>query len=109
MLLDTIWGALAALGLDLGRMNELVLSISLVLGLPLYLLDFWIDSRIAFSLLGLFFFRWIAVCIGGPTPVLVAPWRGNVLLVAAFILLQSYKSAKSSQKAAKTSEVLGDG
>jgi hypothetical protein len=34
VLVDTVWGAVAALGLDLSRMNELVLAISFVLGFP---------------------------------------------------------------------------
>jgi flagellar biosynthesis component FlhA len=95
MVVDTIWGGLAALGLDLRQMNELVLGISFVLGLPLFLLDFWMKKRIAFSLLALFFFRWAALCFAGPTPVLVAPWRGSVLLIVAFVLLQLYKGAPS--------------
>ena len=75
MLVDTAWGGIAALGLDLSRMNELVLAFSFVLGFPIYLLDLWINKRIAVSMLGLFLFRWIATCFGGPTPVLCSPWR----------------------------------
>jgi len=46
-LVDTVWLGIAAIPLDLGRTNELVLAISFVLGLPAYLLDLWIDERIA--------------------------------------------------------------
>jgi hypothetical protein len=91
MLVDTAWGGIAALGLDLSRMNELILAISFVLGFPIYLLDRWINKRIAVSMLGLFLFRWIATCFGGPTPVLCSPWRCSVLLIVAFGLLQLSK------------------
>jgi hypothetical protein len=91
ILVDTLWGGLALLGLDLARMNELVLGISLVLGLPIYLLDLWMGRRIAISMLGLFLFRWIATCFAGPTPVLCSPWRGSVLLISALVLLQLSK------------------
>jgi hypothetical protein len=95
MFVDSIWGGLAALGLDLSQMPDRLMAMSFVLGLPLYLLDFWINQRIAFSLLGLFFFRWIVLCFAGPTPLLVAPWRGSVLLIVAFVLLQLYKQAQT--------------
>jgi hypothetical protein len=91
MLVDTAWGGIAALGLDLSRMNEFIMAISFVLGFPAYVLDLWIDNRIAFSMLGLFLFRWIATCFGGPTPVLCNPLRGSVLLIVAFVLLQLSK------------------
>ncbi len=91
MLVDTGWGGIAALGLDLSRMNELVLAISFVLGFPIYLLDLWLDKRIAMSMFGLFLFRWIALCFGGPTPVFCSPWRVSVLLIVAFVLLQLSK------------------
>jgi len=91
MLVDTAWGGIAALGLDLSRMNELVLAISFVLGFPIYLLDLWINKRIAVSMIGLFLFRWIATCYGGPTPILCSPWRGSVLLILALVLLQLSK------------------
>jgi hypothetical protein len=91
ILVDTVWGGLVTLGLDPSRMNELVLGISFVLGLPTYLLDLWLDKRIAISMLGLFFFRWIATCFAGPTPILCSPWRGNVLLISALVLLQLSK------------------
>ena len=93
-LLDTAWGALASLGLDLSRTNELVLGVSFVLTLPAYLLDVWVDKRVAIFLLGLFIFRWVARCYGGPTIVLCSPWRGSVLLVVAFGLLQLSKLRK---------------
>ena len=91
ILVDTLWGGLAALGLDLSRMNELVLAISFVLGFPIYLLDLWINKRIAISMLGLILFRWIATCFAGPTPGLCSPWFGNQLLIVAFVLLQFSK------------------
>jgi hypothetical protein len=91
ILLDSVWGGMAAAWLDWNRVNELALGISFVLGAPIYLLDLWMDKRIAISMLGLFFFRWIATWFAGPTPVLCSPWRGNVLFILAFVLLQLSK------------------
>lgn len=91
MLVDTVAGGIAALGLDLSRMGDRVLAISLVLGFPIYLLDLWMDKRIAISMLGLFVFRWIVTSFAGPTPVLGSPWRGNLLLIVALVLLQFSK------------------
>ena len=91
ILVDTVWGGIAALGLDLSRTNELLLAISFALGSPTYLLELWLNRRIAISMLGFFLFRWIATCFGGPTPVLCNPWRGNVLLILALVLLQLSK------------------
>lgn len=90
MLVDTAWGALVALGFDLGRTHDLVLAISLVLSFPVYLLDVWNDARIPLAMPGLFLFRWIARSFfAGPTPGLVGdPWRGSLLLMVAFALLQ---------------------
>jgi hypothetical protein len=94
ILLDTVWGGIAILGLDLGQKNELIMGMSFVLGLPMYLLDLWIDKQIAICLIGLFLFRWIARCFGGSTPVLCSPWNFSILLVLAFILLQLSKLRK---------------
>lgn len=91
MLADSVWGVLAALGLDPSRTNELIMGISFVIGFPTYLLDLWMDKRIAAATLGLFVFRWIATCFGGPTPILCNPLRGSMLLVAAILLLQLSK------------------
>ena len=97
ILTDTMWGGLAALGLDLSKMNELALGISFVLGFPTYLLDLWMDTRIAVLVLGLFFFRRIATCFGGPAPVLCNPFPGSVLLLSAFVLLQLSKGRRADQ------------
>jgi hypothetical protein len=91
VLMDSLWGGIAALGLDLSRTNQLILGISLILGFPTYLLDLWLESRIAISMFGLFVFRWLATCFAGPTPVLCNPWRGNILLIVAIVLLQFSK------------------
>jgi hypothetical protein len=88
MLLDTAWGITAALGLDWTRAREIVLGVSLMLGLPAYLLDLLTAKRMPLFLLGLFFFRWLARCYGGPTFVLCNPLRGSILLIVAFALLQ---------------------
>jgi hypothetical protein len=88
MLVDSVWGAIAALGLDLSLKNELALALSFVLGFPLYLLDFWTGKRIAFALIALFLFRWIALCFAGPVFAFCSPWPGSALLICAFLLLQ---------------------
>lgn len=90
MLLDTAWGIAADLGLDWSRSNEVVLGVSLALGLPAYLLDLWTTRRVRLPvfLLGLFVFRWLARCYGGTSFVLCNPLRGSVLLIVAFALLQ---------------------
>lgn len=97
ILIDTIWGGVATLGLDLNRTNELVMGISFVLGLPLYLLDLCMSTRVAVAILGLFFFRWVATCFGGPTPVLCNPLRGSILLLSAFVLLQVSKVRRGGE------------
>jgi hypothetical protein len=106
ILVDTAWGGLLSLGLDPARANELTLGISFVLGLPLYLLDLWIGKRIALSMLGLFFFRWIATCFAGPSFVLCNPFRGSVLLILAFVLLQLSK-LRVGQRTKPTSSLTG--
>ena len=90
ILLDTLWGTLASLGLDWGRMNEFLLAISFVLGVPMYLLDVWLGYRVAIGLLGLVVFRWLMVGIS---------WRGSLLLFLAFALLQSSKLRRWAQRA----------
>lgn len=90
-LTDTVWGGIAALGLDWNRMDERLMAISFVLGLPLYFLDLWLTKRIALFLPALFLFRWVATCHGGPTFLLCGPWRVNYLLIPALMLLQLSK------------------
>lgn len=101
ILVDTVWLGLATLGLDLSRMHELVLAISFVLGLPAYLLDVWMNKRIPISMLGLILFRWFATCFDGPTTVVCTPWRGNQLLIVAFVLLQ-FSKLRQERKAGHT-------
>lgn len=88
VLFDSVWGGIASMGLDWSRPNEVALGVSLVLGLPAYLLDLRIGKRVPVVLVGLFIFRWLARCYGGPTFVLCNPLRDSVLLIVAFALLQ---------------------
>lgn len=92
-LLDTAVGGIVLLGLDLSRTNELVFGVSLVLGMPMYLLDLWINNRLAICLLWLFLFRWGAQCFLGPRPSLSNPfvWPVGLLLFVALVLLQASK------------------
>ena len=98
ILLDTLWGALADMGLDSTQTSDLVLAISFILGLPAYLLDVWFKKRVAYSLLGVFLFRWIVLSSIGPTFVLQNPVTGNLLLIASFVLLQLYKTEQPSKE-----------
>ena len=96
--LDTVVGGIASLGLDLSRPDELVLAISFVLGFPMYLLDRRSKKRVAYFLLALFIFRWLARGFGGPTPYLVNPfdWPVGILLFLALALLQWSKLRDTS-------------
>lgn len=87
MLLETAWGSFASFGLDLGRLDDFLLALSLVLPFPMYLIDLWIGRRVALCLIALFLFRWAVsgLLLGsGPVP----PWSHNGLLLVAFALLQ---------------------
>jgi hypothetical protein len=97
-LLDTVFGCIINLGLDLSQTWDLVFGISLVLGFPMYLLDLRLKKRIAFFLLALFLFRWAVRCLFGPTPLLVNPfvWPVGILLFTALALLQWSKLRSTS-------------
>ena len=97
MVVDTMWGGVAIIILDLAKINELIMAISFVLGLPIYLLDLWMDTRIAASLLGLFLFRWIARCFGGSAPTVVSPWPFSQLILSAFVFLQLSKMRRARE------------
>jgi len=97
MALDTIWGGMAALGLDLSRVNELLMAISFVLGLPAYMLDLRNGSRIAKWLLTLLVLRWWARCYGTQDLLLCNPLRGSVLLVVSLVLLQLSKLRRQAK------------
>jgi hypothetical protein len=92
MLIDTLWGGIAVLPLDWGSVAEIALGISLVIGFPMYMLDFWSGKRLVLFLPALFIFRWITEISVGTSTALVRPWRGSVLLIAASVLLQLTKS-----------------
>ena len=68
-----------SLGLDWDRTNELLLSFSLVMGLPMYFLDVWLNKRIATCLLGLFLFRGGVRYFNGGTPALYSPVAGQLI------------------------------
>ena len=95
MALDSAWGGLCALGLDWYNFNEALLGITFILGLPSYVCDIWIGSRVAVILPGLFIFRWIATCFAGGTYQACNPLRCNVLLIVGFGILQLCKLANS--------------
>src|SRR5262245_21153275 len=83
MLIDTLWGALAFLGGVLiigpshagGRESllDLALAISLVAGLPAYVLDSRSRRRIIVFLPALYLFRWYVGSHIGPPPYDLSP------------------------------------
>lgn len=89
-LLDTVVGGMINLGLDLSRPHELVFGISLVLGLPTFLLDLKLKKQFAYFLSALFLFHWAALCFSGPVPVFTSPfsWPVGILLFIALASLQ---------------------
>jgi len=87
MLLDDLWGGIAILPFDWSHPSEMTVGISLVVGLPCYLLDAFSRRRIIVFLPALFAFRWLALTLGEPQPRFFIPWV-NALIVLAAILLQ---------------------
>jgi len=96
---DTIIGVLVSLGLDLQKPNELLMSITFVLGLPIYFIDLRYSKRIVFGLWILFTVRWIVRCFGGNSPNVCNPvvWPVGILLFVAAALLQVSKLKRDKQ------------
>ena len=91
MLVDTLWGTIAILPFDWYRLPDIVVGTSFVLGLPCYLLDAFSKRRIVVFLPALIMYRWLALSILAHPRSLWGPWRVNVLLIVASILVQSSK------------------
>jgi hypothetical protein len=97
MMIDSLWGAVAVLGIGFDRPLDIALDISLVAGLPAYALDTWSKSRLTVFLPALYLFRWLVASHIGPAPYhLGPPWRGGLLLLMASVLLQWFKLRKSA-------------
>lgn len=94
MLIDTLWGAIAVLPFDWYRPSDITVGISFVMGLPAYILDSWSKKRIIIFLPALLVFRWLALSLLAKPPTLIGPWRVNVLIIVASILLQWSKLRK---------------
>jgi len=88
MLIDSLWGVVAVLPFSMANGSDIALAISLVLGLPAYVLDFRSNRRIVIFLPVLFLFRWIAAGAISVPFTLGQPWRINGLIMAAAVLLQ---------------------
>jgi len=88
MLIDSLWGVVAVLPFSMANGSDIALAISLVLGLPAYVLDFRSNRRIVIFLPVLFLFRWIAAGAISVPFTLGQPWRINGLIMAATVLLQ---------------------
>lgn len=93
-LVDSIWGALLFLPVDLRLLSEVVVGISLILAFPAYIVDLRSRRRIIIVMPALFAFRWLALSLLVHPPMLVAPWRFNLLLISACVLLQWSKLRK---------------
>ena len=95
MLIDTLWGGIAVLPFDWGELIDIVLGISLVIGLPMYILDLWSKRRFIAFLPSLFVIRYVAMVYASTPPTLGPPWLGSKLLIAASVLLQWAKLRRS--------------
>jgi hypothetical protein len=92
MVIDSLWGVLAVLGIGFDGILAIGLDISLVAGLPAYALDWRAGRRMIVFLPALYLFRWLVVSQIGPAPYHMGPpWRGSVLLFVASVLLQLSK------------------
>jgi hypothetical protein len=92
MFIDSLWGAVAVLGIGGDELLDVGLDISLVAGLPAYALDWWAGKRVIVFLPALYLFRWWVISQIGPAPYqLGPPWRGSLLLFVASALLQYSK------------------
>jgi hypothetical protein len=87
-LIDSIWGVLMFLPVDLRLLPEVLVGISLVLAFPAYVMDLRSRKQIIIFMPVVFAFRWLALSLLVHPPMFVAPWRFNLLLIAACILLQ---------------------
>jgi hypothetical protein len=96
--IDTFIGSLYLIMLDVKGPYDFSVAFTLVLGLPIYLLDVWHGKRIAYGLWTLFLIRWIVRCFAGSTPSLCNPvvWPIGVLLFTAAALLQTSKLLRNN-------------
>lgn len=88
MLIDSLWGGLAVLGIGFSGILNIALSLGLVAGLPAYALDVRSERRIIVFLPALYVLRWIVEGNIGPALHVGPPWRGSWLLIVAAVLLQ---------------------
>jgi hypothetical protein len=90
MLIDTLWGVVPVLGIGFEPLLDVPLDISLVAGLPAYMLDAWSRVRIVVFLPALYLLRWFVWTHIGRAPHHWGspPWGGTVLLIVASALLQ---------------------
>ena|SRR5690349_3775441 len=94
MLIDNVWGAIAVLPFDWHRLPDIAVGISFVIALPFYLLDALSKNRVVVFLPALILYRWLSLSLVVKHASLWGPWRVNVLLIVASILLQWSKLRK---------------
>jgi len=88
IIIDTVWGAIAVLPLDWTRLNEAVLGVSFLIGLPAYVFDLRRDGRGLVFLPAVVVMRWLAESYAAFPAPLGRPWTGNLLIIAGSLLLQ---------------------
>ena len=85
--IDTLWGAIAVLPFDWTLPKDTALGLSLVLGLPAYLLDLCIRGRAVIFLPAVILLRaFTEFFLAGSPATLGRPWTDNVVAVAYFVL-----------------------
>lgn len=94
-LLDTIWGVIAVVAFfDWTRPFGVALGVALLACLPAYVLDYLSKQRVVMVLPLVFLFRYIVAVFAASPPAVGLPWTGNLLFIAAAILLQLSKRRK---------------
>ena len=109
MVIDTVWGAVAVLPFDWRRTGDALLGITFLLGLAAFLLDLWRRGRIVIFLPILILLRGFAESHAGSPAKVGWQFRGNELLIAAWVLLQLSKLQSRERAPEPTSSRLSQG
>ncbi len=99
--LDSIFGLLIAAGtVDTYQPVQVMWALTLVTGFPMYLLDLWLNTRLAVALLALLIFRSMAAYLVNPG--IAANWRLSALLFTGFLLVQTSRLLRRPPSAGET-------
>ena len=99
ILVDTLWGSIAAVDVDWSRPIEFALGVSLLIGLPMFVLDFRAKRRIDLYLPSLFLFRAIAKTYIAAGDYSMDIGAVSLFLLGASVLLQLSKLKKRASVA----------